>query len=89
MKLLKRVMYEAVAFAKCGVIALVGMSLIFVVACAPSPGSKYYEPYIYETPTKITKYRLNHNKILYDVILHDGSRCVVSTGGGLYCEFVE
>jgi len=44
---------------------------------------------IQEVKPEITKYRLNHNKLLYDVILNDGSRCVVSTGGGLYCEFIK
>ena len=40
-----------------------------------------------QRPSELTRYRISHNKLLYDVTLRDGSRCVVVTGGGTYCEF--
>ncbi len=73
------------------VITVIGLSLCLLSSCdwQPSPGSVYAEARAQEVQPEITRYRLNHNKLLYDVILKDGSRCVVSTGGGLYCEFVK
>ncbi len=34
-----------------------------------------------------TRYRVSRNILLYDVTLKDGSRCVLVTTGGTYCDF--
>ena len=79
-----------------GLIILFGFGPMgLMVACSPKTSIPLQYPVdpveqkAQEIKPEIVKYRISHNKILWDVILEDGSRCAVVSNGGLYCEFVK
>lgn len=73
-----------------GLIILFGFGPMgIMMACSPSPGSPMAEAAAQTITPVIDRYRIRHNQLLYDVILEDGSRCAITSNGGLHCEFVK
>ena len=74
--------------------AVVALVLIFVVVLlsgceVPEATQKRVKEWKEMPQVESTRYRVSRNILLYDVTLKDGTRCVLVTTGGTYCEFVK